>query len=202
MRELLAGMQLAGGASVEALDGLSRALPGPLPVDYIDVLRWSDGLEGYVGGRGYLRLWSAEAAVRFNLAYHVAEFVPGLFLFGTDAAALGYGFDLDVATMQVVSVELAGLHREYVEKVADSFSEFIERLSAEALPGGGSELADHRPPQWLSGHVIHETHPMVHGGSVEDPANRVLVPQDKHPEIAVFWSRVVHQHRPKGGTET
>ena len=38
-------------------------------------------------------LWSAAAVLRFNSAYSVAEFLPELCLIGTDAAALGYGFD-------------------------------------------------------------------------------------------------------------
>ena len=193
-------MELADGAPDEAIARLREAWPHPMPDDYLDTLRWSDGLEGAVAGRGYLRLWSADAAVHFNHAYHLAELIPGVFLFGGDAAGLGYGFDGDVAERPVVSVELSGLHRRFTRTMARSFTDFLGLLASESLPPGVHEPLDHRPPEWLKGYVVHHTQPIVLGGPPADPSNRVLVLQDKHPEVAVFWSRVVHHHC-NGGTD-
>lgn len=191
--DLLARLDVAPGATAMALDLLVRAASRSLPSDYLDVMRWSDGFEGYLAGRSYVRVWSAANAVRFNREYQVAELAPGLFLFGSDAAAIGYGFDLAAADSPVVSVELSALHRQYVEVLAASFTGLLERLASRPLDPGEAEEEDHRAPDWLKGHVIHEKKPVALGGSVEDQGTRALVPEDVHPQLTVFWSRVIHR---------
>jgi hypothetical protein len=189
--ELMARTERHAGATDVDLDALRRISPGELPQDYLSFLRWSDGAEGYVAGHGYLRLWSAQDAIRFNAAYRIAEFVPGLLLFGTDASVMGYGFDWSAGALQIVDVELAALDREYVREVADSFAALIRLLASAPLPPGATQPTDHGPPDWLRGQVVHEKHPSVLGGPGGDPDNRVVVPADKHPELCVFFARTL-----------
>ena len=188
---VLATVELAPGMDAGHLDEL-RVLFSWLPLEYLDCLQWSDGLEGHVGGGGYLRLWSARSALHFNSAYNVPEFLPSVFLFGTDAAALGYGFDRRNPG-RVLSVELAALDDEYLTDVAASFNEFV--LGLTKLGASDEPLDDHHPPAWLRGHVLHEKHPVVLGGRADDPANRVLVPEADHPALAVFFARTLRAVR-------
>lgn len=168
-----------------------------LPPEYLACLRVHNGVEGYIGGGGYLRLWTAQEAIGFNQAYNLAEFLPTVFLFGTDAAAIGYGFD-DRRPGAIVSVEMAALDDEYLTVAAPSLKEFMCGLAAEEKHGREISID---PPTWLLGHVIHEKHPVVLGGPVDDPSNRVLVPVARHPQLAVFFARTlraVRDERSKG----
>jgi hypothetical protein len=173
------------------LKNLSALFPW-LPEEYIECLRWSDGIEGYVHGRGYVRLCAARAALDFNGAYHIAEFLPTGFLFGTDAGAIGYLFD-QRRPAHVLSVELAALDDEYLSDTAASFGTFVRQLGEEGPEPEG--LTDHRPPTWLRGHVLHEKHPIVLGGPPHDPNNRVLVPAERHPELVVFFTQTLRAVR-------
>lgn len=93
----------------------------------------------------------------------------------------------------VVGVELNALHRDFARVRGETFTAFVASLAAEELPPGADELKDHCPPDWLRGMIIHEQKPIALGGDPADPGNRVLVPRKKHPELSVFWSRVVHR---------
>jgi hypothetical protein len=195
VKGLLERLQTHAAASPDDLACLPGLASRPWPKDYLDCLRWSNGLEGYVGGRGYLRLWPAGDVRRLNAEYGVEELLPGLVLTGSDAAALGYGFDLLSPDPLVVSIEMAAMHREYLTTVAASFCEFLQALAAEPLPAGESEPASHTPPEWLRGKIIHEKHPIVLGGSPDDPENRILVPEQEHPRLTLHFARILHSVR-------
>jgi hypothetical protein len=194
-REFLERLEHHPGAKPEELARLQREVPVAWPEDYLECLRWSDGLEGYVGGRGYLWLWPSCDVHRLNSEYGVVELVPGLVLFGSDAAGLGYGFDFASAEHPVVSIEMAAMHRAYLTPLAASFCRFVHALAQEPWPEGEPERQDFGPPAWLRGKVIHEKHPIVLGGSPGDPENRVLMPRADHPRVTVFFAKIVHTIR-------
>jgi hypothetical protein len=191
----LEGLELHRGASSTDLDSLRRERPW-LPRQYLQFLGASDGAEGFVAGAGYVRLWSAAAVLRFNSAYAVAEFLPDFCLFGTDAAALGYGFDRRRPDA-VVSVEMAALDEEFVREISASFEDFLEHLASEEPLDA---LKSWAPPEWLRGHVIHEKHPIVLGGPVGDPDNRMLLPEGEHPKAAVYFTRLMKTLRAKANS--
>ncbi len=195
VRGLLERLERHDGATADALRSLRNAFPVPWPEDYLDCLSWSDGVEGYVGGRGYLWLWSVRDVGRLNAAYCVAELAPGLVLIGSDAGAVGYGFDFASPGYPVVSIEMSAMHRAYFFEPEPTFSAFIRRLAAEPRRDGEAQVEDFGPPEWLRGKVIHEKHPSVLGGSPDDPGNRVLIPRDQHPALTVFFARIVHRIR-------
>ena len=201
VQELMARIERGPGATDVDVEAVRSASPGQLPEDYLAFLRWANGAEGYVAGRGYVRLWSAQDVVRFNRAYQIPDFIPGALLVGTDASVMGYGFDWTAGDPRIVDVELAALDREYVRNVAGSFTELIRRLASEPLPAGASELADHGPPEWLRDKVVHEKHPVVLGGSADDPDNRGLIPADQHPALCIFFARTLREVRRKSRSD-
>ena len=184
---VLMGLELSVPASSADVQRLVARYPW-LPSSYLECLRWANGGEGYVQGRGYLRLWSVEAALGFQTAYNLSEFLPTVFLFGTDASVTGYGFDSRTPGA-VVSVELAALDDEYLRVIADSFPGFVAAMAQQEPPP--MALESFGPPEWLRGQVIHEKHPIVLGGSARDESNRVLVPEQEHPQLAAFFTRTL-----------
>jgi hypothetical protein len=195
VKTLLERLETRDGATALELARLPALGSRQWPADYLECLRWSNGLEGYVGGRGYLWLWSADEVERLNAAYGVVELAPGLVLIGSDAAALGYGFDLESPEMPVVSIEMAAMHREYLTARGASFSALIRELAVEPWPEGEAHPLDHRPPEWLRGKIIHEKHPIVLGGRAHDPENRVPVPREEHPRLTMLFARILHRVR-------
>src|SRR3954454_11385344 len=81
-------------ASEQDIAALIAASPAPLPADYIDLLRLSDGgtarLSGYPT---YVRVWSARTAVADNRDYEVQERLPGFIGFGDNGGPDMVGFD-------------------------------------------------------------------------------------------------------------
>jgi hypothetical protein len=197
VQALLARVERRSPASKADVDALRQISPGELPEDYLSFLSWSNGAEGCVAGRGYVRLWSTQDVIRFNGAYQIRDFIPGVLLFGSDASIMGYGFDWSADAVQVVDVELAALDREYNREVAPSFSELIRLMASEPLAAGMDEPSDCGPPEWLRGKVIHEKHAVVLGGSPDDPDNRVLVPDDQHPALCILTARTLREVRRK-----
>jgi hypothetical protein len=66
----------------------------PLPEDYLDFLRKSNGAEGFIGDH-YLILHAAEEIEPINLAAEIADSAPGLVIFGSNGGAKSYAFDLN-----------------------------------------------------------------------------------------------------------
>jgi hypothetical protein len=55
-----------------------------LPEDYIEFLQWANGGAGMIGQNSFARFWRLEELLECNEGYGVAEYVPELFLLGSD----------------------------------------------------------------------------------------------------------------------
>lgn len=97
--------------------------------DYSDILKWHNGIEGFVGPAQYLMLWSAEQIPDLNAAYHVEDYALDIILLGTDGGDTGYG--RDKSTGKFGSVPLVGMSRVGFKEMGASFEEFLEQLSKE-----------------------------------------------------------------------
>lgn len=103
-----------------------------LPSDYADFLRCSNGGEGSVGA-SYVRLYRAEELLELNEGYSLAEFAPGLFLFGSDGGGEAFCFDMRTPAMPIVMMPFVPLDPEDAIVVGASFDEFLEALYAGRL---------------------------------------------------------------------
>ena len=63
-----------------------------LPTDYVDFLKIANGGEGFIGEGSYLILWKLENIEKFNIAYEVHEYAPGLILVGSDGGGEAFAF--------------------------------------------------------------------------------------------------------------
>src|ERR1051325_5307671 len=95
--DLLTSMQAGDPTSEQAIRDLliyvEANLHSGLPADYLDFLKFSNGIEGKVGEKGYLILWSAEILPEVNNGYEVSEWMPGFFIIGSDGGDTAYGID-------------------------------------------------------------------------------------------------------------
>jgi hypothetical protein len=98
-----------------------------LPDDYLEFLQQTNGGEGFVGD-AYVIFWRVEELVEMNKAYQVAEYAPGLFLFGSDGGGEAFAFDTRSDSKPVVSVPFVGMELKLARPTAPNFKMFLEEL--------------------------------------------------------------------------
>jgi hypothetical protein len=109
---------------------INAFIPGSgtrLPDEYLEFLRISDGIEGFIGKNSYVIFWPLEELLELNKAYQVNEYAPGLFLFGSDGGGEAYAFDTR-SSMSIVRVPFVGMGLNEVRPIAPTFSGFLEVL--------------------------------------------------------------------------
>lgn len=122
-------LSLNPGASDDALNTVMRALKVELPHDYREFLRASNGGEGFLG-QNYVALWRAEELKPLNDSYDVAQFAPGLLLFGSDGGGEGYAFDTRENPWVVVQVPFIGMgDARSTIPLGRSFTEFLQNVA-------------------------------------------------------------------------
>ena len=100
-----------------------------LPNEYKRFLKVSNGGEGFIGENSYVIFWSINDLLKFNKAYNVYEYAPGLLLIGSDGGGEAYAFDTHSKSMEIVKVPFVGMSIELIEVLAPNFDVFIEKLN-------------------------------------------------------------------------
>jgi hypothetical protein len=100
-----------------------------LPTSYVQFMLGKNGGEGFVG-QSYLVLWKMEELISKNIVYHVAEFVPELFLFGSNGGGEAFGFDTRSEVCEIVSIPFVAMDLHDAKIVAADFAAFLAKLSA------------------------------------------------------------------------
>jgi hypothetical protein len=98
-----------------------------LPEDYAQFLQQTDGGEGFVGN-AYVIFWRVGELQNMNKAYRVAEYAPGLLLFGSDGGGEAFAFDTRTDAKPIVSVPFIGMELKSARVVASTFKAFLEEL--------------------------------------------------------------------------
>ncbi len=98
------------------------------PEDYKVFLQLSNGGEGFVGEQ-YLILWRVEEIIGLNREYEVAEYAPGLILFGSNGGGEAFAFDIRDKQIKIVVVPFIGMCIENVLFVAFDFNDFITQIA-------------------------------------------------------------------------
>jgi hypothetical protein len=118
------------GATDLEIASLEMWVGRQLPKSYLDLLRRTNGIEGFVSDDAYLILWSSEQVAGLNEAYSVAEFAPGLLLIGTDGSNTGYALDLRRSSSSMKQVPLVGMSLDEAKDVGTDFEDFLRRLAS------------------------------------------------------------------------
>lgn len=117
------------GASQPSLCDLMQWVGKPLPSAYLELMRWSNGIEGFVRENNYLILWPVEQLKGLNEAYAVEEFAPGLVLIGSNGGESCYALDIHHDPMTVKQLPFVGMSHSESKAVGSSFECFIENLA-------------------------------------------------------------------------
>lgn len=100
--------------SEERLDSLRGYMPFPLPSEYLEFLRWSDGGEGALG-TVYLNVWSSAEAVRLNLGYKIRDYLPNVWVVGDDSAHF-YGYEQTAdKTVEAIRFPMGFMHPSAID---------------------------------------------------------------------------------------
>lgn len=106
---------------------VQQTLKFRLPESYVSFMLMRNGGEGFIG-KSYLVLWKIEDLISMNVAYRVAEFAPGLFLFGSNGGDDAFGFDVRSNTCEIVSIPFVAMEIEDARAVASDFETFLSAI--------------------------------------------------------------------------
>ena len=179
-----------GFSSGFAAETISPDVLDRLPPDYLALLKTLGGGEGFLGD-SFLRLYSLDESAAANREYHVTEFLPGCYLFGSDGCGNAYLFDLQKP--EILFVSFIPLDRRLARSMGSDFSGFLESLSR-LPPGSRSPMPANANPD-LDGKEIHEIHPVVLGGDPVNLANKVFITPPQHAKASTFFNRLVREMR-------
>jgi len=126
---LLARFHANPPADASAIQEFENASGLLLPEEYALFMRQSNGGEGVIGS-AYVIFWRVEDLLEMNKAYMVAEYAPGLLLFGSDGGGEAFAFDTRSVEKPIVSVPFVGMDLRLARPVASTFSAFLRRLSS------------------------------------------------------------------------
>jgi SMI1 / KNR4 family (SUKH-1) len=98
-----------------------------LPDSYARFLQQMNGGEGFIGN-AYVILRRIEQLIEMNKAHEVAEWAPGLLLFGSDGGGEAFAFDTRSEAKPIVSVPFIGMDLGRVLPAASGFESFFEQL--------------------------------------------------------------------------
>jgi hypothetical protein len=124
-------------ATRAAIEALRRDSPVPLPGDYLEFLMISNG--GYgplpVSPLGF-NLWPAEEVIEWNQSYEREEYYADLFLIGwLDSNVFAFQL-LDGVPGGVVALDYLDGKRECVDRLGETFTDFVAMLGRESPVGG------------------------------------------------------------------
>jgi hypothetical protein len=184
-KELLISFNCNPPVSDSEIDAFELKSGLQLPRDYTDFLKTWDGGEGFIGEDTYLILWRLDEILRFNIAYDVYKYAPGLMLIGSDGSGEAFAFDTNASTWSVVQVPFVGMDRELMVVLAPNFVSFLESLYQ--MPTGPRKV-ESSP---FAGKEIFEIKPIILGGSPTDSANKIILTRDEHIEAVKYWNKLI-----------
>lgn len=124
--KLLAGaLTLRASATASAIERFQTDSGVKLPEDYVGFLLHSNGADGPVGETGYVSMWAIDELSELNGGYRVAEYAPGLLLFGSDGGDEAFAFDLRDSAMPIVEVPFVGMSLDEATPLAATFTAML-----------------------------------------------------------------------------
>lgn len=128
-RQIFSNFRCKAPVSPGEIEQFEATVGFRLPGDYANFLQMSNGGEGFIGANAYVILWKLSDLTEMNRAYQVAEYAPGLFLFGSDGGGEAYAFDTRNSQMPIVSVPFVCMDLALARFVAVTFDNFLDVLS-------------------------------------------------------------------------
>ena|SRR2546426_6280586 len=97
-----------------------------LPAPYVRYFASDAPKEGALAVEpGWFQLWQPAEVEQLNRDYHIPEFAPGFLGFGSSGGGELLAFD---SAGRIVMLPMVGMSPGEARPVADSWSEFVERI--------------------------------------------------------------------------
>jgi hypothetical protein len=114
-------------ATIEQIRVAEQSIRYKLPEDYVQLLLWSNGGEGFIGNT-YWALWSVEEINQLNIDYQIASYLPGLIAIGSDGGGECIALDYRTRTEQpaFVNVPFCDLSSESITPIGSNLREAIK----------------------------------------------------------------------------
>ena len=121
-------------ASERSIQALTSNCAYQLPEEYLEFLMYSNGGEGELAIEpGWFQVWPAEEVLHHNHDYHMTEFAPGFFAFGSNGGGEMLAFDTrQVPTWKVVMLPFIGMDESEAVVIAEDFTSFARAMGREA----------------------------------------------------------------------
>ena len=114
-------------ATIEQIRVAGQSIIHKLPEDYVQLLLWSNGGEGFIG-EAYWVLWSVEGIDQLNIDYQIARYLPGLLAIGSDGGGECIALDYRFRTEQpgLVRVPFGDLCSESITPIGNNLRDAIK----------------------------------------------------------------------------
>ena len=120
--------------NLKDIEKLVESLNFSLPLDYLEFMLNTNGGEGFIKD-SFVRIWKVEELIESNQDYCIDEFIPEIFLFGTNGGPEALAFIKK--TGEIVSVPFDDLSFDKIEKIGENFDDLIENYP-DSIAGGGN----------------------------------------------------------------
>jgi hypothetical protein len=174
--------------SVVSLQEFERRSGFRLPQDYAMFLQRTNGGDGYCNRNQYAMLWRLEELLGLNESYEIRDYVPGLFVFGSDGGGEALAFDQRADKHSIVRVPFVGMDLGLCEQIARRFKDLVDFSLLEATTAA---IPANRP----QGMEIFEIQPIILGGSPTDPANKTFLTRKEHIQAVRYWNKIIKDFR-------
>jgi hypothetical protein len=114
--------------SPKVIAALIASLRKPLPAPYLQAFAVANGGVGFVG-KHCLDLWKVEELLDSNKQYQVDEYVPDLFLVGSNGGGEAYTFNLAKADGAIYQVLFFGIDTKDTWLIAKAFDDFVPPIN-------------------------------------------------------------------------
>jgi len=182
--EFIEGFEKNPSADLKMIQQIIKELNLDLPSEYLDLFSFMNGGEGFIGDN-YCRLYAIEDLIPLNEAFLVKEFVPELFIFGSNGGGEAFAFNTKSSPFSILEIPFIPMDVKWAKLLGKTINEFFFHFSNSKIKSVPPSIN-----KALIGKEIHEIQPVVFGGSPLDPKNKILISPKDYAELVVFWNKI------------
>lgn len=131
LTQIFQNCQIYEPASDEKISEIENNLGLALSPEYLRLLKFSDGLDGWLNDKIYIELWPVEKLIELNDYYQTRESIPGIILIGSDGSDEAIALDLRENSQNYGSFFLMPFipfDWEEAEKMGETIEQFIKKF--------------------------------------------------------------------------